>query len=78
MPTPLHGKTSVVTKKVSYTTQFGYLAVWEASEVFASIGHWDTYGLSCIKEGIIWISCHKWYMEKTKFILVSFAEILDS
>lgn len=39
MPTPLHGKTSVVTKKVSYTTQFGYLAVWEASEVFASIGH---------------------------------------
>lgn len=39
MPTPILGKTSAVTKKVSYTMQLGYLAVQETSEVLASIGH---------------------------------------
>lgn len=35
---PLHEK-NICSYKVSYTTQFGYLAVWEASEVLTSIGH---------------------------------------
>lgn len=51
------GKNICSYKEVSYTTQFGYLAGWEASEVLTSIGHWDTYGLSWKKKkGTIWVN----------------------
>lgn len=42
-----------------FYTKFVYLVDWEASEVLTPGGHWETYGLSCRKDEIVWISTNR-------------------